>query len=820
MISTLLSWNLSRDIENRNALLTKTINRQIEEFFSTPNLIMSQLKGLLELIDDIEDHAIIDGELKASLGNVDFFDQVLILDKEGVVIHLYPFNDDIIGNDFSRQPLFQDTTEKDIHWSPVFISSITGKPTVSISLSFSQGIIVGQIDLVYLFKLISEIEIEKKGFAIITDQRGTVIVHPDNSLSEQRVNISNRKEVEDGRKGIYGRIITRWDERKYICSSSPISRFNWMLFIYQDYLEVYSLNRSIGLTMTLTILVALIVSLILTRIISSRILNPLLLLDHATRDITRGYYDTFEWETSYSELDRLAENFRKMMLAIGSREREIDGLKSHLANIIDSMPSLMIGVDNEFHVSLWNGAMVKLTHMTNDQAIGQNVFDAFPSLFSQKDNIEKCINHGLSIELNKVRNIFDKKEKYYDITIYPLIYNENRGAGIRIDDVTSMVNTEIMMQQSEKLNSLGKLSAGISHDLNNMLTPILGYGELLKDHLDKDETGQLYSEQILESAERARNLVRQLLVFSKKQNLEYKTLDINYVLLEFQKLLVHSIPENIKISFQLQEGLRGVNADRGQLEQVIMNLAINARDAMTNGGELNISTGQIYLNDPIEPVWEWNGAGYFVFLTISDTGQGMEPDVMNRIFEPFFSTKGNRGSGLGLSMVYGIIEQHKGYITVNSQDGRGTKFSIYLPASDNSKEDKIEKTSSSKSQGRGGKLLLVEDDESVRTMTESYLVKLGYQVLSGTNGEEGLNLFSENRSAIKMIITDVIMPKMNGKEMVIKAREFRPDIPVLYISGYSDNLINYKDSLEPHSAFLEKPFKLDKLHEIIRQLIF
>lgn len=818
VLSYLISWNLSRNMERNIRFMTTTISRQIDQFFSVPTIILNQLKAILEAQDSLAASNTLDRYLTSTRENFPYFNRLILLNDQGMVSHISPYDPDYLGNDLSHHPVFR-APEDRVDWSPVYISSVTGKPTVSASITVKEGVLVGYLDLDYLISLISEIEIDHKGFIIITDFTGTILVHPDQSLGDQQVNISQLPLVEKGLQGVYGQGTSRYQGIDYLSTVTPVGRFDWLLLIYREKREVYRLNSLVGFVSLGSIILILAVSALLSFLVTRRALGSLEHLNRLTHNVSMGRYGEFRWDRSYGELDSLALNFSQMITAVKGREKEILSLRKRLANHINSMPSLTVGIDGDYTVDLWNDKIEELSGLTAQEARGRSLFSLLPSLLPFEPLIRRCLEEGRGGERSRERGLYGEADSYWDLIVYPLETESGRGAGLRLDNVTELVNTEMMMHQSEKLNSLGKLSAGISHDLNNMLTPIIGYGELLKPLLEGNGEGRAYTEQIIEAADRAQKLVRQLLVFSKKQSLEYKIVDLNKLLTDFHKLLYHSLPETVSITYWLKEGVSPVRADEGQLEQVILNLAINARDAMPDGGRLTIATEEIYLEEPLESHWDWSGPRAFICLTVADTGRGMDPEVLNRVFEPFFSTKGSKGSGLGLSMVYGIVEQHGGHIRIESRAGEGSCFFLYLPSAEGKISNEPALSPGKAARTFHGTVLLVEDDEPVRNMAAAFFRKKGFRVVTTVNGEEGLERYRRSPGEFALVLSDIIMPVMNGKAMVKAIRELNGDQRVIFMSGYTDNLISDGDRKDPLTRFLNKPFKMEALTEAVQSLL-
>jgi len=372
---------------------------------------------------------------------------------------------------------------------------------------------------------------------------------------------------------------------------------------------------------------------------------------------------------------------------------------------------------------------------------------------------------------------------------------------------------QIELFQDRKLKSIGKLASGIAHDLNNMLSPILGYSELILQTLDDTDPREEDMRHIVHSAERARDIVKQLLTFSRKQTLQVRPLDLNEVVEHFRKLLRHTIREDIEIKLELTPSLPKVIGNRGQLEQVIMNLVINAQDAIEGRGIIRIRTSS-----------ERDERGGAVVLSVIDNGRGMEEEIQANIFDPFFTTKEIwKGTGLGLSTVYGIVKNHDGEIKVTSTSGVGTRFDIYLPVFDENSEpveDRIIKETVGKNKAEGRvTILLVEDDYRVRAVTRRMLTNKGYSVIVAEKPQEAINLVEKEGENIDILLTDVIMPEMNGVELYKKVSEIKTDIKVLFMSGYTNNTISMEGLVAGRINLIQKPFSAEELTSSIGEVL-
>ncbi|MBZ5684137.1 MAG: PAS domain S-box protein [Acidobacteriia bacterium] len=386
------------------------------------------------------------------------------------------------------------------------------------------------------------------------------------------------------------------------------------------------------------------------------------------------------------------------------------------------------------------------------------------------------------------------------------------------EDVTDRRALEDQFRQAQKMEAVGRLAGGVAHDFNNLLMVISGYAEVILAQVDPASPLLEKGRAIQLAADRATTLTRQLLAFSRKQLLELKVVDVNAIVQDMERLLRPLIGENIDLVTVLSPEAAHTRADAGQLEQVIMNLVVNAKDAMPAGGRLTLRTENVVLDENHRRGQQFIRPGNYVTLMVSDTGMGMDRETQSRIFEPFFTTKEKgKGTGLGLSTVYGIVKQSGGYVMVQSELGRGTTFQIYLPLV----KGTVEKRSVTVPEAVGGTetILLVEDEESVRQLVRDTLSAKGYKVLEAENGEAGFAAAASHQGKLDLVITDVVMPGMGGREMVKQLIETRPGIKVLYLSGYTEDAIISDGSIEKGTAFLQKPFTLQSLSRKVREVL-
>ncbi len=389
-------------------------------------------------------------------------------------------------------------------------------------------------------------------------------------------------------------------------------------------------------------------------------------------------------------------------------------------------------------------------------------------------------------------------------------------------DISERRRLEEQLRQSQKMDAIGRLSGGVAHDFNNLLGVIIGYAEILQERIPETDSMRAPVDQIIKAGSRASSLTKQLLAFSRQQVMEPKILVLNAVVADTEKMLRRLIGEDIELLTSLDPALGKIRADQGQIEQVIMNLAVNARDAMPEGGRLVIETANFEIDDKFARRYAYPVLpGSYILLTVSDNGIGMDTATQQRIFEPFFTTKEKgKGTGLGLSTVYGVVKQSGGYIDVVSTRGKGTTFNIYLPCVGQNAVETNTLGPERPEELRGTETILVaEDEDTLRALTRHLLELYGYRVLEACDGNQALRLSEQTADEINVLLTDVVMPGISGRILADQLKQKRPDVKVVFMSGYTGQRVGEKDILEPGSLFLQKPFTREGLARKIREAL-
>ena len=506
---------------------------------------------------------------------------------------------------------------------------------------------------------------------------------------------------------------------------------------------------------------------------------------------------------------------RAMVAAQGQWERSLDAIADYMCLL-----------DRSGHIMRANRAMIKRFKPLYGNLVGRDyrtifsVADAPDTQPAMPPAVEASPFVIPEIELPNLKG-------WFTVSSFPLKDEHEAITGVVfiVRDITdqhataeALKKAEVSQHQATKMEAIGRLAGGIAHDFNNMLTSILGYSSLMLKMTKPDDPRYNDIHEIILAAERATALTRQLLDFSRNQAIETKNVSLNAIIQNMQEFLVRTLGEKIKLNMRLDPGMRNIKADVSRLEQVIVNLVVNARDAMPGGGQLMIETVNLSLNQKSYATHPNLAPGNYVVLEVSDTGCGMPPKVLEHLFEPFFTTKA-KGTGLGLTTTYGIVKQFGGHITVYSEVGRGTTFKIYFPESHEAGAVCSPVTQESVLLRGNETIMVVDDDANIVAMVSQILTELGYHVISAASGREALSLSEQHANTIDMVLTDIIMPEMNGTDFVRMMRQKRPTLKALYMSGYGTQAAAQIGVLEPNTIFLQKPFGSETLTQCIRKVL-
>jgi len=494
--------------------------------------------------------------------------------------------------------------------------------------------------------------------------------------------------------------------------------------------------------------------------------------------------------------------------------------------LVESAPDAMLLVTGDGTIDFVNAQTERLFGHSRQELLGQSIEVLVPASSRaahpryregfQTDPHARAMGEGKTLRACRK----DGSEFLADISLAPVPTDAGLMTGVAVRDVTQQRQLEAHVQGVQRVEAIGRLAGGVAHDFNNMLTVIFNFGRFVLETLDPKGPAASDMQEVLNAAERARSLTEKLLTFSRQRAIDPHRIDLNQTITSIERMLRRLLGENIDYSTRLQEGLWPIWADPAAIEQVLVNLAVNARDAMPVGGKFIIETDNVVLDERYGQARATEVApGEYVVIAVTDSGHGMDVETQGRIFEPFFTTKDEgQGTGLGLSTSYGIVKQAGGYIWVYSEVGRGTTFKVYLPRSLG--ELKRAPVSLHPASLRGVESVLVaEDDEQVRALTVRTLRRLGYTVFAASTGKAALEFVEGDQAPLHLLLSDVIMTDLTGKDLADQVMALRPELKVLYMSGYSGSVIAHQGVLDEGVSLLQKPFTPDQLARRVRRLL-
>ena len=756
------------------------------------------------------------------------FDNIILLDTDGREV-LNVSRTQLAQTDQSRgwtgSELFNmPMSTGSVFYSPIFFNETTGEPVLEMSVPIvdlrthePQIILIAEMRLKFLWHLLSTIKIGNNGTAYMTDQDGRIAVHPNRSivLKNTRLAVPQIPRIMPGLNGEDAVVVAQ----KIKFGNLPIY-FVTEIPKTEAFQHIYTSLYILGTILLLTLISTIAIIVIIVR----QIVKPLESLATTATEISRGDYSRKAELSNIKEFWELSHAFNAMT---GRLHETIENLESQIdfiENVIESLSHPLYVIDaNDHTVKMANSAANfgiltsnskchMLTHKSDTPCGG-------PEHPCTIDEIKKT---GRPVMLQHLHCSGDSGTKrIFEVYGYPIFNAEGEITQV-IEyniDITEKKVLEDQLRQGQKLEAIGSLASGVAHDFNNLLTTILGYGELSLMRLAKDDPQREKIEAIYEAGQKASTLTRQLLAFSRKQVLEMKVINLNELLENLTRMLRRVIGEDIQFKMHLEPSSGNIMADPGQIEQIAMNLAINARDAMPHGGSITIETQETSLDEEYCKHHADVKPGSYVAFYITDTGTGMPPEIMDKIFDPFFTTKAKgAGTGLGLSTVYGIVKQHNGHIYVYSELGRGTTFKIYFPKIKKAADENNSKTYPAM-EGGSETILVADDEPSIRKLVRDTLEPLGYTIIEAANGEEALELYNRAATKIDLLLTDVVMPKMTGKKLAESLSRRHPDLKILYMSGYTDNVIVHQGVLDDNIEFINKPLVPSLLTKKIREVL-
>jgi PAS domain S-box-containing protein len=877
------------DINKENMRLAMAIRNDVTTFLNAP---LRTVRVIARFSADPVHAAYLDDMISNLAESYGFFESIMLLDKNCIVRNLGTRKDitlnrrDYLGIDMSQAAHVQNTCRlKRYTWSDTSISTITGRPTLSLTLPFEQGVVVGSFDLSDLSRVVAPEQSGIRDKSFLVNSKGRIIAHKEHERVLRQDNVSDLPVVKaglSGHEGVYQYLV---DGKELISAVVKIPETGWLVVVERDRDEVLAPLRNMERMLFLALFCLTLLIVMFVMYVNAKVVRPIISISSATQSVTDGSFESMiVAESRFRELNTLTTNFNAMAAAIILRESELQEKNVELEQEIDERSRIEESLQerNEELTSMEEELRTQVDEylQTHDQLLATEemlrvqlqvvesssqkfkaVFENSPitvALTTLPDGAFSEVNQAFvnmfgfsreeaigktTLELGVWLREEDRNRYLKLLRKNGLVSNfevEMRrkggeeltvifsGAVIEIAgmpcalsavmDISEQKRLQSQLNQTQKMEVIGQLAGGIAHDFNNMLAGIMASAELLKLRMADDERNMKMVNTILQAATRSADLTREMLSFSRKSNQVASQIPVNETINAVMNLLEHTIDRRIQLKSVLGVQNPIVMGDQSLLQNALLNLGVNARDAMPDGGILTYATAEKRLDEAACRACNIAlKTGRYLEVTVSDTGVGMTRAIIERIFEPFYTTKeAGKGTGLGLAAVYGTVKNHGGDISVKSQPGLGSVFSIYLPLVSDETDKKA--LNDEYVTGSGG-ILLVDDEEMLREVGRDLLEYLGYSVYLASDGEQALEMFSANRDSISLVILDVIMPKMGGKETFLLLREKEPELKVLFCSGFSPEGTGDELLKLGAAGFIRKPYTRSELSRVVADVL-
>ncbi len=734
--------------------------------------------------------------------------------------------------------------------------------------------VVGNFNLDRLSRVVTHLQYDSNDSVFLVNSKGRIIAHPDRNRVLRHESVADLAVVKAGLSGHEGAYEYSENGIAMLGAVTRIAETGWLVVVEQKRDEAFAQQHNMMLVLVLVLFSSLLIVTLFILYINSRVVSPIIAISRATKHVAAGSFMELPQEgLRFRELLELTENFNAMAATIALRESELQESNLELEHEIDErmrieealqerneeliaieeelrtqldetligqqallqseerllryferLPIACIAWSSDLRVQQWNPVAETIFGCSARQAIAKNVRELFAADSALLAAMLQDAMNGAATPSRLIESrTGDGRTILCEWTNTPVLDHLGNASGVisMIQDITARRLLERQVIQQQKMEGIGLMAGGIAHDFNNLLTPIFGYAEMIRNKFSPGEQTHTRASAILEAANKARELIRQLLSFSRKQLLATEYCDLNEIVTAFMAIMRSTLRENIEIPWIPCAKPCPVKVDRTQIEQILLNLMVNAQDAISDNGRITIETGHLLLDD--EFCRDHSGAkpGRYVMLAFSDNGCGMDDETLAHIFDPFFTTKqSGHGTGLGLSTVYGIVKQHDGYIDAQSRPGHGTTFRIYLPEIPDDADLKSVPTHSAATCPLiSGTILLVEDNQMVMDVSRELLTSRGHTVLPASTPQEALALAAANQGALDLLVSDVIMPQMSGPQLYEQLVKLQPGLKVLYMSGYTSNLVVPKRTREEDFNFIAKPFTSEKFVGRVAELL-
>ncbi len=627
-----------------------------------------------------------------------------------------------------------------------------------------------------------------------------------------------------------------WFSEQYLHLFQPIIHRNVIYGVIYLRVSTKQLDEDIEKNILLVagvIVLLIIISFVLAILLQNVISEPILkLAEVANRISSLGNYGIRVEYSSSDEIGQLYQGFNSMIRQIQKRERQLDAARTFLTDIIESMPSVLIAINGDEEITHWNRAATNMLGIVSLNAIGQKLWDVSPEFETYRSSIISALQKKETLTYHK--KIFRRghEKNFVNLSFYPITTNGLNSMVIMAVDVTEIETKEQQLRQAQKMETVGTLAGGLAHDFNNVLGGIIGTLSLVNVKMKREQLSmdgvKSYLNDISNLASRATDMVQQLLALSRKEELTFSTIDLSRTIESVMKICKTTFDKSIEVISEFDAEPVIIHADQTQIEQVFLNLCVNAAHSMTImrpggdrwGGQINLSYRKIYADDELINAQPEARPGWYWAVRIKDQGVGIDLNSLNKIFDPFYTTKEKGvGTGLGLAMVYNIILQHKGFIKVESEPGRGTSFTIYLPEMVAGNDSMMIKQSRHVSVKCDGIVLVIDDELVLRKLATHILEDMGLSVMVAEDGEKGIEIFRQHKDKIDLVILDMLMPRKSGIEVYESLKASKDDVKVILASGFRKDERVEKVIEMGVDKFIEKPYTYETLSETVVEVL-
>ncbi|MCX8027101.1 MAG: ATP-binding protein [Thermodesulfovibrionales bacterium] len=790
----------------------------IEDFEYTINLNIKEIVIPITTIHDIinskESEQSKRKQISMIMSTAPDIKRIVLIDNNDNIINTYPFSDDLIGINLSEDPTVKEAKDKK-HQLVVLgpnVCIIDKLSHYTIPIHYSNYLMLVYLSMDWIKPFIDKFS--KIGLYVFTiDNNGTLTTHINQNLAEQAMNIKNIPSVKRAILADKGPFVESIEGENYFIYAKKLEMLNWVIFVGERYDKAYYLVKYIKEKGIIIFFGAITTCLIVSLIISRLFQKPVNLLVKEINKVKKGDYDIHMLDRGFEEIKTISQSLYKMADEIKDREYRFRKIFE------DSKNAIILTLKDGTIINANKASIDLFGYPSKDNIIGKNIAHLYSSQSDFEDIISdiKSKGHISNYELEFLKHNNERFHGMLSCSVLKYANEKDEVYMYLIIDLTERKKLLEQLIQAQKMESVGRLTGGIAHDFNNLLTIIYGHAQLM-ELKHKEDTGIMkHVNAIKKAVERGKDFVKNLLAFSKKQILDLKVYDLNEIIREENRLLTSCIREDILIETHLFDKPCLVNIDRSHFTQILLNLTVNAVDAMPNGGIIKIETKIKKIDSYYQRFEPLSKEGDFVVLSFSDTGEGIPQEVVAKIFDPFFTTKEN-GTGLGLSMVHGIIAQHGGFINVYSELGKGTTFRIYLPLATKEHDEKQE-TVSVELDIKGKNALVVEDNFELLEVTKEMLSNLGLNVYAFTDGYQALEEFRRFGNSIDICFIDVVMPKIQGFSLYEQIKEINPDTKTIFLTGYTDNVVHVNFILKQGVHVISKPFSRQDLMLKIKEVL-